>query len=608
MAAMSRVDRQRDILIWVIKLRDKINEKQQEELLGRAKEFVQTLGPKAVTDHDLEPGGLQWPAPKKARRAEFLSLVKKLQAGPVVVTSGKLADKGIPPELVVQMTPQKKHIPDEENYQDPNLPFLLGKDVVEYAKTFIADDKAHKKKPGDKKLKEAAADAFVELGSALFDAAYGERDEEEDAAAEEGEQGPDRPRPIIRAALIHADKGITKGQRETFSKIDVQQLEMMLEAVNAEMKRYNPIEDSFGELEAMAEAECEGKCRKHEGTKLSDECNLCHKWLSIKEEVVARQKELDGLKRSSADAKKIKKAKTKLEDAEEVLQEATSAIYGQKIETVKGKFQREMARRLGRLYLGSETALQSFEKEEEEQALLEEKLAKEVATEAKTDEYQSAILGTGLDREMRKYFTKIGRQGHPEWNDMQLSLAVDEIMAARKGEVTAKGKTETAAAKKRFKEAMDVLKGKGGKPAKKRSKPKEAEEEDEDDEEYEPEGDEDEGDDEEEEEEGNDEKAGGTSTTIRRKPPKSYSGAGSFSHPVKMLAPSSRVRPLLPNHLQRQTTSIQRRQPQPMLYQPRMVLPRPYRVGGRCFRRMGGGCGCGGDLFPPKRDEENDTN
>lgn len=379
---------QRDIVIWVIKLRDKINEKQQEELLAKAQAFAATLGPMPATDADLEPGGLQWPPQKRARRTEFLSLIHRLQAAGGIKRGSKGRLPGsvpLAPETVVSGRPipaapalAAASIDKEENYQDPSLPLFVDQEVIGPAKDFADALKKYVKKPGEKKLRNAAATAFATLGTALFDAVYGERDDEAASAEEEGEQGPERPRPLIRSALVHAK--VKKGQRDAFEKIEGKQLEMLINAVNTETKMYNPIEDSFAQLEYDAEAECESKCRKYAGDFLPNvpaDCKACVNWWNRKEQLAEAEKSLAAAEKSG-NPKKVKKEEKELAEAQERLTEAAHEVYAVKVLPVKEKFTEAMARRMRQLFLGSEAALTELETAEEQELAAEEKEVKDI--------------------------------------------------------------------------------------------------------------------------------------------------------------------------------------------------------------------------------------
>jgi hypothetical protein len=566
MAALKRQDvehLQRDIVIWVIKLRDKINEKQQEELLAKAQAFAATLGPLTATDADLEPGGLQWPAQKRARRTEFLSLIHKIQSGPIGRKSSK-GSKGAAVPLAPESVVSGRLMPaatatvalnKEENYQDPSLPFFVDQEVIGPAKDFADAWKKYTKKTSDKKLRNTAATKFSMLGGALFDAVYGERDDEAASAEEEGEQGPERPRPLIRAALVHPK--LKKGQKDAFEKIEAKQLESLLNAVNAETKMYNTIEDSFAQLEYDAEAECEKTCRKYADKFLPDvpvDCKACVNWWNRKEQVADAEKELATAEKSG-NAKKIKKMEKEVAEAQESLSEAAHEVYATKVLPIKDKFTQAMARRLRQLFLGSESALAELETAEEQELAAEEKEVKDIF-EAKfrqqTAEERDADAAEKIAKEgayMRARFAKMGEEKHPDWTPDQLAAAVDRVMAARQGL-----KKNTKAADNEFKDAEAMLMGKGkyktAKPptfkpaAKKKAAPED--EEDEDDEEYHPdvESDEDEEDGDDGEDDA-DEKSGGGGQKRRQpssrilKAPKSYSGTGTFVQPTP--SPYSRM-------------------------------------------------------------------
>jgi len=316
-----------------------------EQKLGmqiKAKRFAEILG-RPVMEKDMEAGGKKWPPNKAAAKAQFFQLVQKSQAiqgiSPVVAHTEA---KGMSPIAVVSRSvahPAPRVI-DENLFVTGDQPFELSKDAIEAFKEFHAAAKEHEKKPDDKAKNQEAAGAFAELGLILFDAVYGEMEEQE----------TDRPRPLEFEAFVHEE--VKDSQKKLVRKTDIALLKMLLDTLNAEMKKFNALSDSFPELEVKAEADCVN-CSKWLGiaqNKVPEDCKACALWLDAKEDLAK-------LIRKGSKAKKIEKAEQDVADA-------LSGVHERLIKPLSDRFRGGLRNRLLKLYLKSEAAAQEFEAEE----------------------------------------------------------------------------------------------------------------------------------------------------------------------------------------------------------------------------------------------------
>jgi hypothetical protein len=523
------MDKRRTIVKWVFRLPEKPTAAQLKELESKAGEYA-ALVPAGISDIDiLEPDGLKWPTHTTAvaRRPVFVALVRAAMSG------GKKASKkksskdektmGVSASALA-IASHEGHVGDIQPGETFDLPKAAIKSLQKYLKA---------KKP------EKRSEELLEFAGAVFAGLYEEREAQEVEVA----------RTLEVSALFNDP---TPAQAELLGKIPREELNKVIHAVNAEVRRFNYFESTLDQI---------GEAGKRMAL-------TSGKGIRAVADLKKAEQKLAEVQASGASEGKIKTAKTGVKRAQEVVDEIASegSEKAEKEATIDAENARD--KRLATALMGKlavekaekahqkKTALAMAAMEGEGFLELQVKKMKERYPKKSSKELRKLLKNPKFaaeweeDEQLRDTLTGTLKRNRKDLDELAREALVENYLTKRKAMYAAEEGSPEEKALEREVRQFETEFGLKTKPL---TGAPEEEEEEEEDEEFKPEeeGDEEESDEEEgegegegDEEEDEDEKSGGSNryapppppplTRSRgRKPrgPKSYSGVGAFPGP-----------------------------------------------------------------------------